>query len=491
MLAELTMQQLAVRQHTDPRSLFCLLGIAARIATRIGLHRDAAQFGVSPFDTEMRRRLWWQIVVFDKRIAEITGSTTTALSASGGDCRFPLNINDTDLDTHAKTPPASYHGPTEMLFSLTRIEMTVAAVPNSVRPQSTAPMGEKPRVHYSPSPSSPDLVTHMANSNLPQDLSGYCNYIEAVYLKQCDPKIPLHFFTLLMTRQALCKLRVIDFMRRGVSTETLEQPDRDALFADAMRAVEYDNQLLSTDSVAGFSWYMHMHVPFPAYMFLLTELRSRNTGDMCARAWDVMLENHERRGMMRTLRNPMHVTFGTMFIKAWDAREAAEAALGNQLQTPKLVTMLKQHMARINPKRGAGPKEGGQEGFPSHAGGPQGYGQQPGAGSAPMSGAGPQVVGMSAYAGGKAVSEGSPMGSEIMGGQAAGMALDDNGMIFGGYGGADAFLAGGVSPVPDADFGQMDWSHYIPFNFGGGGYGGVGGGWPVHPWIHPPGGPLT
>jgi len=458
--------------------------------------------------------------MFDKRIAEITGSGITALSSCGGDCRLPLNINDTDLSTHAKTPPAPYQAPTEMLFALTRIEMTVAAAPNGIRPARTtsAPMGDKPRVHYSPSPSSPDLVTHVANVNLPQDLEGYCNYIENVYLKHCDPKIPLHFFTLMMTRQALCKLRVIDFMCRGIPTESLEQQERDTLFADAIRTIEYDNELLSNDAISGLSWYMHMHFPFPAYIFLLSELRSRKTGAMCDRAWDVMLENHDRRGLIRNLRSPMHITFGNMFVKAWDAREAAEAGLGNQLQTPKLVSMLRQHLSRLNPKRGGapgaggpGPKDGGQGG-PMGAGGQQQqqqqqhqqqqqqqqqqqvYGQQPvSQGSASTSDASPSVgIASSAagYANAKAMSE-APMGTDAMDG---GMPLNDDNMMFGGFDGMNPFLGGGGGggggPMADADFGQMDWSHYmVQFNNFGGGYGGVGGGWPIPPSNQHPGGP--
>ncbi|KAB5572516.1 fungal-specific transcription factor domain-containing protein [Coniochaeta sp. 2T2.1] len=493
----------SVRQYTDPRTLFCLIGIAVRMATRFGLHRDGAQFGITPFDTEMRRRLWWQIVMFDKRIAEITGSSITALSSSGGDCRLPLNINDTDLNTHAKDPPNPYQGPTEMLFCLTRIEMTVAAAPNGARANLNTPMGNKPRVHYSPSPSSPDLVTHVANVNLPQDLDGYCNYIENVYLKHADPKIPLHFFTLMMTRQALCKLRVIDFMCRGQSTDSLEQPERDALFLEAIRTIEYDNMLLSNETITGFSWYMQMHFPFPAYIFLMSELRARKSGDLAERAWEIMLENHERRGLMRNLRSPMHITFGNMFVKAWDAREAAELAVGNQLQTPKLINMLRQHFARINPKRGGGGAAGaGGGGGPQQvpmggAGGggsqQQGYGQQPVPGSASVSSASPSVGMASSSAGygtsGKAMSDApmSDMSGAGAGGGGGGMSLDGGNMMFGGGGfdGVNPFMAGPMGGT-DGDFGQMDWSHYmLQFNSFGGGYGGIpGAGWPVPP-SHP------
>jgi hypothetical protein len=44
-----------------------LTGLAIRIAHSLGLHRDGTNFDVSPFDTEMRRRCWWQICVLDVR----------------------------------------------------------------------------------------------------------------------------------------------------------------------------------------------------------------------------------------------------------------------------------------------------------------------------------------------------------------------------------------------------------------------------------------
>jgi hypothetical protein len=48
-----------VRRHDDTRFVWSLTGLALRIAQSLGLHRDGTKFGLSPFDTEMRRRLWW------------------------------------------------------------------------------------------------------------------------------------------------------------------------------------------------------------------------------------------------------------------------------------------------------------------------------------------------------------------------------------------------------------------------------------------------
>jgi hypothetical protein len=390
----------------------------------------------------------------------MTGSAITALSSSGGDCRFPLNINDTDLNVHAKDPPTPYVGPTEMLFVLTRLEMTVAAAPNSIRP--AAGLGNKPRVvQYSPSPSSPDMISHVANQNLPQDLDAYCNYIEAVYLKACDPKVPLHLFTMLMTRQALCKLRVVAFMCRGVSTETLEPAEKDALFAQGVQALELDNMMQSSESLAGFTWYMAIFFPFPIYMFVVSELRRRHTGELAERAWEAIIENHERRGLIRNLRSPLHMSFGNLFIKAWEAREAAELQLGRSLQTPKLVTLLRQHMNRYGPQKPP---------------------RQPQAQSAHVGSAGgdPSVAATAATTTPPAGMPGSGHDTPEQPGH-GGFGLDDN-MMFSPYDGGNPMLTGGMGGG-DGDFGQVDWNYLMQYS----GFGGtpfvMGPGHQMHPGV--------
>ncbi|GMF70128.1 unnamed protein product [Aspergillus oryzae] len=183
-------------QYIDPRSLFCLIGIAVRIATRLGLHRDGIRFGLSPFETEQRKRLWWQIVAFDKRIAEVTGSAITALSSSPTDCRLPLNVNDADLHIHAKEPPTPSTGATEMLFCLTRIELTIAAVPNGMRPNPVDL--NNPFAQHKPTPSPADATTQETSSQPPTNgLDRYCAHMESTNVQ------PPQLVTMLRERVAL------------------------------------------------------------------------------------------------------------------------------------------------------------------------------------------------------------------------------------------------------------------------------------------------
>lgn len=54
-------------------------GMAVRIAQRMGLHSEAHNKEFPPFEAEMRRRLWWQIVLFDSRIGEMAGSKDSSM----------------------------------------------------------------------------------------------------------------------------------------------------------------------------------------------------------------------------------------------------------------------------------------------------------------------------------------------------------------------------------------------------------------------------
>ncbi|KAI0460275.1 fungal-specific transcription factor domain-containing protein [Xylaria acuta] len=328
---------IGVRQYTDPRSLFCLTGMGVRLAQRLGLQRDGAEFGFSPFEVEERRRLWWNLAGFDRRIGEMCGSTITAIS-TGGNCKLPLNMNDADLNTHAKDPPPPHTGATEMIFALTRLEFAKAPGNDKMKAQLSA--------------ANPQAVTNLADHRLSGYFDQFAHYMEETYLKFCDPKIPIHYMTLLMTRGNICKLKVYSgFFRVAITAPSpLPAAESEALLIEAIRMLEYDSMMQAHERLKGFLWYTKMYFPFPAYVCLLSELRHRTTGDLCERAWETIFEHAERRKMTTTTRTPLHLAFSALFVKAWDAREAAEAANGRTLAPPRLITVMRQIDAR-RPKK--------------------------------------------------------------------------------------------------------------------------------------------
>ncbi|KAK1144544.1 hypothetical protein N8T08_005417 [Aspergillus melleus] len=110
-----------LRVHETGRSAWVLNGLAIRLAQSLGLHRDGADLQLSPFDTEMRLRLWWHLCVLDARAPEDQGFELT-LDAPNRALRLPLNIDDHQLfPTMTQLPPETT-GWTEMSFFLIQTE---------------------------------------------------------------------------------------------------------------------------------------------------------------------------------------------------------------------------------------------------------------------------------------------------------------------------------------------------------------------------------
>ncbi|KAI6782117.1 putative transcriptional regulatory protein-like protein [Emericellopsis cladophorae] len=334
-----------VRWFVDPRQIFCMNGMAVRMAQRMGLHRDPGGYRLPPFEVEQRRRLWWTIVGYDRRIGEMTGSTVTALS-SGGDCKMPLNVNDSDLHVDGKDMPNPHTGPTEMIFALARIEMSMAVASNSNRDSQkiNSPEPKASSAKGDSKPSGGPTIRLAVPDSPTYTLDGFCAHMEGTYLSQCDSKIPLHFFTITMTRQALCKMRVVNFLVRMHNAEAmpLKGVEREDLFLQATQMIEYDNVVQSSDSLIPFKWYSRHHFPFPAYMFLVQELRTRVLGPMVERAWDAITANYDLRGLLNNFHNPMHMAFKNTFIKAWDAHAAALSSQGKHAPVPRFIVVLQE-----------------------------------------------------------------------------------------------------------------------------------------------------
>lgn len=145
--------------------------------TSLGLHRDGEKFGLSPYNTEMRRRLWWQICVLDVRASEDHGSDPSIFDHTF-DTKFPLSINDEDLDPDAKEPPQPREGVSDMTFVLVRFEICAL----SKRLQYNAP-GRGPF-----SSGNPTKLTLEEKEELIKETE---SRLEENYLKYCENAGPL------------------------------------------------------------------------------------------------------------------------------------------------------------------------------------------------------------------------------------------------------------------------------------------------------------
>jgi hypothetical protein len=72
---------LLLRRNDDAKKIWTMTGLVVRIAQTLGIHRDGSHFNLPPFETEMRRRLWWQICLLDARSSEDHGCDPTVVEA--------------------------------------------------------------------------------------------------------------------------------------------------------------------------------------------------------------------------------------------------------------------------------------------------------------------------------------------------------------------------------------------------------------------------
>ncbi|KAJ3495795.1 hypothetical protein NLG97_g3137 [Lecanicillium saksenae] len=119
---------LVLRKTGEARSAGSLVGVVVHLAQCLRLHKDSAGvYDLTPFQREMRRRLFWCVVVLDQRSAEDLG-TDPMIPEEMWDTPLPLNINDDDISENSPTLPESRDGMTDMTFSMIRLHTMQTSV---------------------------------------------------------------------------------------------------------------------------------------------------------------------------------------------------------------------------------------------------------------------------------------------------------------------------------------------------------------------------
>ena len=271
-LQSFTLFLTCVRRLDDSRYVWTLTGLVIRIAQSLGIHRDGQQFGLSPFETEMRRRLWWQICSLDVRASEDHGSDPSIVEQTF-DTRFPLNIDDTDIDPDTKETPVEKEGRTEMMFDLIRY-----SVSTTVRRLSYAPPGPGPCQMKSAS------ITLEVKERLIEELH---QYLEAKYLKYCDMNVPLDWVAATVSRLIMAKMWLIVHhpFQRDDGGAGLPQETKDRLFLTSVEVIEFSHLLETEKSTQKWGWLFRTYVQWHAVAFVLSQLCIRTSGPEVEKAW--------------------------------------------------------------------------------------------------------------------------------------------------------------------------------------------------------------
>ncbi|KAK5988371.1 Aurofusarin cluster transcription factor aurR2 [Cladobotryum mycophilum] len=304
-LQALTLYLLARRSYMNEQSIWLLAGLASRLAQTMGLHREHSLQRISPFEAEIRRRLWWQIVILDNRSAQVSGTMADGIFNDSGYTRRPLNVSDSDLSPFMGELPSEYDGPTEMLFCTIRFEVgevmrQLTAVEKACKSNHASCMAQKEQV-----------------------IDAFETKIEYL-LKRCDPSIPLHLMSMLLGRSAVCQTRLSIWQTKYDNTKNIPQAERDGMFRLALKSLEYDSLTYSTKSLQPYLWHVVNNFPFQAFIHLLTDLFHRTHPEEISLAWTAINQAYEDHPeLISDVHSPLCFAVGNLTLKAWEHQAAA------------------------------------------------------------------------------------------------------------------------------------------------------------------------
>ncbi|KAK1752666.1 fungal-specific transcription factor domain-containing protein [Echria macrotheca] len=266
-----------VRRHDDTRFAWTLTGLMIRISQALGLHRDGTHFpNLSPFEIEMRRRLFWAVCVLDLRSAEDQGTDLNIVDRMF-DTQQPLNINDADISPDSPELPKAREGPTDMTFSLIRFEICSIA---------------RRMHHISDMPSLCPQGSTMSLEDREALLAEIHRRVENKYLK--DPRTednPMYWTAAQIARLIVSKMRLIIYQSAlfpGPDGPRLSEDKRSRLFNAATEVFEY-SYILNTDPRAKqWRWLFQTYTQLHAVAYVLIEVSHRPWSATVERCWGAL-----------------------------------------------------------------------------------------------------------------------------------------------------------------------------------------------------------
>ena len=299
----------------------------------MGLHHDGELLGLGPFESEMRRRLWWQIVNIDAKYAMLTGLSHSLLPRSWN-IQEPKNLNDADLFPTATEPFQDREGPTEMIFCLmnNKISKFLVESPGLEVMIMLIELGEF------------RLFESMQIQDFRRTIERLASDLLSLLDKYCDPSAgPVHGMAIEIKALMMDKLNQL-------VTPPEDQPDwegdiqspKDNAFRIAVSALELDERTYMATKDKGFIWYWMIHFQIDVFIYLAGQLCHRTEGRLVERAWkqvEIVYRHHPDLLDTSSKTSDMLARF---ILKAWTKREAAlQRQTGMVPETPAYIEALR------------------------------------------------------------------------------------------------------------------------------------------------------
>ena len=346
-LQALVLHLLSVRDIHEPRAVWSLTGVAVRIAQGMGLERDGVSVGLPPFETEMRRRIWWLLKTQDFRAAELCGLAKFRDIDTGPEStKWPTNVNDDQLYPGMPSLVAESNTLTDMVFVALRYELANFAVGRVARFRQQGKDSSQWDLHASGS----DKV------EIDEAVRELETIFETKYLRYCDPSQPLHLVTMLVARISMNIVRFLTHHpRRWASIDQTPHSERQWVWEISIKLLEQHNMVQPNPQLKQFAWHAAYFQQWHAFIHILDTLRANPLIADAEKAWQLIGNKYENTpDMVFDTKKPIHVAVGNLCLKAYSDREAA-LQNGNVCPppTPEFILQLRQQREVAKAKRQA------------------------------------------------------------------------------------------------------------------------------------------
>ena len=256
-----------VRRHDSPRFVWMMTGLVIRMAQYLGLQRDGTHFEhLTPFEIEMRRKVWWAVCMLDIRASEDQG-TELSIASGSFDTKIPLNINDEDIDPETKQMPTERDGVTDMSFA--RIWFGIGEITRQMMAHSAKD----------------GLAGLEDQSRLLSEIyqkfeEGYCQYTP-------ESGNIAYWVGVTIARLVMAKMTLIIFLPVLFSSPSEHFSDdvRTKLLISAIEVAEYNHALNAEQACKQWRWVFQTYTHWHAIVYLLIEISRRPWSPIVERAW--------------------------------------------------------------------------------------------------------------------------------------------------------------------------------------------------------------
>ncbi|KAG5988467.1 hypothetical protein E4U43_004735 [Claviceps pusilla] len=323
----------------DIHLAWVLTGTVVRIAQKMGYHRDGEILGLDMYETEMRRRIWWQIMIQDAKYAILSG-LGQSLPLLHWDTKMPSNVNDADIFPGSTAKVRAQDGPTEMGFVLILNEIYKLKLQSQSQVDASAFEAVLLGHDVGPDEETSHVMAQHFRDHL-QELKRRLGEMEDQYIDESAGNVHRAAKCL----RCMCMAGLGDMMiplRQHAEYGTEIFSPKDVLFKIFVYATEQRLNQYEIMSECGFLWFVKSFFQLDVFAVITGQLCQRPTGILADRAWNLVERIYHYHDELFDMSSRQHAVQAQIMLKAWRVREQYFMQNGQLVERPRYIQRLRE-----------------------------------------------------------------------------------------------------------------------------------------------------